>query len=219
LGSNKLVTSPDLGDSLVEEIALGDIVDSAILRAYQSPTNAGWATLGTLVGFIQDVSSINWVRFFALVYPRCPSSIHLRHTTLLLFMSLPEDICKGEDRTLVSLLMASTFPLLNCLIHKSCKIIPTKVEWARCQKYAQRMHTRGKVTLLLHNPSYNLLTISTFKVSILLIMCNQDYPVVCQPNKLGRGHVIRTENLLRIQSKIKAVRGQMEAVREISCLR
>jgi hypothetical protein len=54
---------------------------------------------------------------------------------------------------------------------------------------------------LLHDHSYDLPTISTLRVPVLLIVCNQDCPVVSQPNGLSRSHVVRTEDLLRIEGR------------------
>jgi hypothetical protein len=68
----------------------------------------------------------------------------------------------------------------------------------------QNILLSGPFTLghhLLHDHSYDLPMISTFRVLVFLIVHNQDCLVVSQPNGLSRSHVIKTEDLLRIEGR------------------
>ena len=56
-----------------------------------------------------------------------------------LLRCFPREVWEEENGSIVSSLTAVNFPIINRLVSEAFKRIPTKVEWARSQKYARRM--------------------------------------------------------------------------------
>ena len=88
-----------------------------------------------------------------------------KHEPLLkLLLKLPLSNVWNEDECTVSVTPTCVFPFLNNLTRQSSKSLPTTMEWARFQKYAQRIRELSEYATL-DSPSWK--TLSVIRLSII----------------------------------------------------